>query len=476
MDQEQHTDKPIESLVKNTAIFAVGTFASKVLVLLITPLCTHFISTEDMGTYDLLYTIVLLLQPIAVLAVPESLFRWLLDDSSDKKSIVSTWTTLFVLLFAVFSVVYWAVYVAVGFDNAVLLYVLVAMSCVYQSLQYGTRGLHANKLFAAQGVLYAALYTGISFLFVACLGIGYQGLLYALLIAMTACSVIMVARQPDIRRFSLAWFSRASAVEMLRYSVFLLPNALSWWALSWLSRLFVVGFLGLAANGIFSIATRFPSALNMIVNIFIPAWQEQAVGTFQNEDRDDYYSLVFRHYSRLVLSSLLVILPLTGLFVSLFIDSAYGEVIKYVPALYFGAVFSALASFFGVFYLCAKNTGGAAVTTVLGVTVTAILNCALIPPLGLQGACLANLLGNLTMWSARLVQTRRYCKIAIRWNELLVLMSSVVVMSAAVVSVSGIHWHVVFLVVGCLLTLAVNRSSLSFLASMLKRKAVKRGQ
>lgn len=473
MDQEQHTDKPIETLVKNTAIFAVGTFASRVLVLLVTPLCTHFISTEDMGTYDLLYTIVLLLQPIAVLAVPESLFRWLLDDSSDKKSIVSTWTTLFVLLFAAFSVVYWAVCFAVGFDNAVLLYVLVAMSCVYQSLQYGTRGLHSNKLFAAQGVLYAVLYTGFSFLFVACLGVGYKGLLYALLIAMTACSIVMVARQPDIRRLSLAWFSRASAGEMLRYSVFLLPNALSWWALSWLSRLFVVGFLGLAANGIFSIATRFPSALSMIVNIFIPAWQEQAVGTFQNEGRDGYYSLVFRHYARLVLSSLLVILPLTGLFVSLFIDPAYGEVIEYVPALYFGAVFSALASFFGVFYLCAKNTGGAAVTTVLGVAVTAISNYVLIPLLGLQGACLANMLGNLTMWLARLVQTRDYCTIAIRRSELLALMASVIVMSAAVAFILDNRWYSVLLVLGCALVFVINRSSLSYLASMIRDKISK---
>lgn len=476
MNIKQYPDKPIESLVKNTAIFAVGTFASKALVLLITPLCTHFISAEDMGTYDLLYTIVLLLQPIAVLAIPESLFRWLLDDSADKKSIVSTWTLLFALLFAAFSVLYWAAYFSIGFDNAMLLYILVAVSCVYQSLQYGTRGLHANKLFAAQGVLYAALYTGLSFLLVAYLDVGYRGLLYALLVAMVVCSAVMVVRQPDIRRLSLTCFSRASAGEMLRYSVFLLPNALSWWALSWLSRLFVVGFLGLAANGIFSIATKFPSALTMIVNIFIPAWQEQAVGTFRNEDKDAYYSLVLRHYSRLVLSSLLVILPLTGLFVSLFIDAAYGEVINYVPVLYLGAVFSALSSFFGVFYLCAKNTGGAAMTTVLGVVVTAAGNLSLVHWLGLQGACVANMLGSLTMWAARLVQTRRYCKIVVRWRELFSLTVLVAAMSAAVVSNPGAYWYTVLFAVGCISVLVINRSSLSFLLSMLKRKAAKRKQ
>lgn len=73
------------ALIKNTGIFAIGTFGSKILTLLIIPLCTHYIATDDMGIYDMVYTIIALLQPIAVLAIPESLFRWVIDAKADKK-------------------------------------------------------------------------------------------------------------------------------------------------------------------------------------------------------------------------------------------------------------------------------------------------------------------------------------------------------------------------------------------------------
>lgn len=51
------------ALIKNTGIFAIGTFGSKILTLLIIPLCTHYIATDDMGIYDMVYTIIALLQP-----------------------------------------------------------------------------------------------------------------------------------------------------------------------------------------------------------------------------------------------------------------------------------------------------------------------------------------------------------------------------------------------------------------------------
>lgn len=79
-----------KALIKNTGIFAIGTFGSKILTLLIIPLCTHYIATDDMGVYDMVYTIIALLQPIAVLAIPESLFRWVIDAKADKKSVYST--------------------------------------------------------------------------------------------------------------------------------------------------------------------------------------------------------------------------------------------------------------------------------------------------------------------------------------------------------------------------------------------------
>ena len=57
------------ALIKNTGIFAIGTFGSKILTLLIIPLWTHYIATDDMGIYDMVYTIIALLQPLILIFI-----------------------------------------------------------------------------------------------------------------------------------------------------------------------------------------------------------------------------------------------------------------------------------------------------------------------------------------------------------------------------------------------------------------------
>ncbi|WP_419060639.1 lipopolysaccharide biosynthesis protein [Enteroscipio rubneri] len=457
-----------KNLLKNTGIFAVGTFGSKVLSLLIIPLCTHYIDTENMGVYDMSYTVVQLLMPIAMLSVAEALFRWLLDEAIDKKKILSTWAALFSTFMLVFTVAYWSAWAFLRFDDAPLMYLLVVTGCAYGSVQYGTRGLRNNKLFAASGIFYAVVYCALTFYLVVILRVGYRGLLEAILIATVGTTALLVALQPDLRQASRKLFDRSLAKEMTRYSVFLLPNQLCWWAISWLGRLIVVGFLGYAANGIFSVAMKFPSALSMVSAVFFPAWQEQAISLFGKDGSEEYFSSVFRRYARIFLSLLLPGVPFTILFVRIFMDSSYAQAADLVALLYLGASFSAFSSFFGVLYLCARDTKGAASTTVIGAMVNAAASLVLVPTAGIIGAAAANMLGNLLMWLVRTRQTRRYATISVAWGEVVLL--SVVGLATGVLCGALVeNWQLLTATfVGVVMMLAVNRTSIGWILGLLK--------
>ena len=47
-----------KDLVKNTLLFTVGNAGAKLLMLIIVPLYTYYVSTEQMGQYDLVNTYV----------------------------------------------------------------------------------------------------------------------------------------------------------------------------------------------------------------------------------------------------------------------------------------------------------------------------------------------------------------------------------------------------------------------------------
>lgn len=466
---ERESQSHAKNLLKNTGIFAIGTFGSKILTLLIIPLCTHYIATDDMGVYDMVYTVMALLQPIAVLAIPESLFRWIIDDNASKKSIYSTWLGLFVGLTTSFSLIYWLCWVVFRFSDASLMYALVVLGCLYQSFQYGTRGLHNNILFAISGIVYSIVYCLGCYLLVAKLHVGYQGLLYAILAATCVASLLLVIPQRELRSFVFSGVDAHVAWDMLRYSLFLLPNQLSWWAMTMLGRLIIVAFIGYSANGVFSVAMKFPSALSMVSNVFTPAWQEQAVMLFSRKDKDVYFSKVFNQYALLLATLLIPGVPLTKLFVQIAMDPAYHSCFDVVALLYLGAVFNALSAFIGVLYMCARDTKGAAITTLVGALINIVLSLVLVPTIGLMGAALGNLIGNAAILIFRLRQTDKYCSLRVDWWKLIACVVAVIISSLAASAVSS-------LATICLLSLAcfaffciANRKSLSLLRGFLKR-------
>lgn len=458
------------SLIKNTGVFAIGVFGSKVLTALLLPLCTHYVSTEGMGTYDLIYTVVELLKPVAILAIPESLFRWLVESSSNKRGVISSWTALLACFMIGFSVAYWIVYLLIRFGDPLLIYLLIVTGCLYLGAQMGTRGLRNNRLFAVQGIIYALVLCGGSAVLLIGCSMGYTGLLLTTLFANVSATAVMVAMQPELIRPSLKAVSRRTMREMLRYSAALLPNSISWWCINWLSRISIVYLIGVAANGIYSIASRFPTAINMMSQIFQQAWQEHAIVEYGRADREEYFSGIFSNYSRLMASLLCPLAPATGAFIVLFTDPSFAEAKDVVGTLYLAAVFSAFSAFYGTLYLCEKATGGASLTTAVGAVVNIVMSFPLCSLFGLQGAAAAVCASQLVVWIVRVRATGKYCKIRVDARSLALPLALSMPCMAATILLSDPIQLLAATAVGIAVFVLLNIKSARSVVAMLKSK------
>ena len=78
-----------KKLISNTLILGAGTFASKVIVLLMMPLYTSILSPEQFGTADIVTQTANMIIPIACIGICEGLFRFSLD-AEDKKKVFTT--------------------------------------------------------------------------------------------------------------------------------------------------------------------------------------------------------------------------------------------------------------------------------------------------------------------------------------------------------------------------------------------------
>ena len=84
-------------LLKNTIIYTISNFGSKILTFLIVPLYTFYLTTSEFGIYDTILSIINLLAPLCVLAIHEGLLRWLLKSNEKHEEIIGSGLLLLLL-------------------------------------------------------------------------------------------------------------------------------------------------------------------------------------------------------------------------------------------------------------------------------------------------------------------------------------------------------------------------------------------
>jgi O-antigen/teichoic acid export membrane protein len=64
---------------------------------------------------------------------------------------------------------------------------------------------------------------------------------------------------------------------MLRYSIPLMPSSLFWWITNLSDRFIILHYLSSSINGQYEAASRIPTMIVLVSNIFTEAWQMSAV-------------------------------------------------------------------------------------------------------------------------------------------------------------------------------------------------------
>ena len=72
-------------LLKDTVVFAIGGIGSKVILFLLVPLYTNYLSTQEYGTADLIFTVSQFIIPFVSLVVFDATVRFALSKNEKKE-------------------------------------------------------------------------------------------------------------------------------------------------------------------------------------------------------------------------------------------------------------------------------------------------------------------------------------------------------------------------------------------------------
>lgn len=409
-------------LIKNTIIYALGSFFSRFLNFLVIPIYTNFLTVRDYGYFDLITTTISLLLPLVTFQINDGLYRYMLESEtqSAKKEVVSSSIFIIFRNLIIFIIIYILTvsYIEIKYDYLILVYFTTFV--MYDFLNQVARALRENLIYVLSGILNTILTLSFTIMLLMITDYGVAALLFSMSVSMV---LAMFFTGYKINIFSyIEWNSinKELKSKLISYSVPLIPNIINWWVMNISDRYLLTLFIGLEANGIYAIANKISSILLVFNSVFYLAWQETAITEYNSEDRNEFYTKMFNKYLVFQVAVFLVLLSVSKSLVSLFVDEKFHEAVKYLPFLYLGAIFSAFSSFYGTGYQSAKDTKGAFYSSVYGSIINILINLVAIPVIGIQAAALSTMLAFLTMWLIRIYQTRKYFNIDINRKNALI--------------------------------------------------------
>ena len=81
-------NKQRSSLAKNTLIYAIGNFGSKILAYVMVLVYSYYITPEELGYYDVVLTTISMVQPLVIFQINDGVFRFLIDSEKNRKAAI----------------------------------------------------------------------------------------------------------------------------------------------------------------------------------------------------------------------------------------------------------------------------------------------------------------------------------------------------------------------------------------------------
>ena len=282
-----------KELIKNTAIIAFGKICTQLISFFLLPLYTKVLSTSEYGIVDLVITYTSFFLPLATLALEQSVFRYLIDvrdDEGGKKNFISTSLFFFVITILLIGIILLLIYLI--FKNSILIFfgMVLLSSALSTMLLQICRGLGDNIGYSLASFITAIVQIVCNILFLTVLNWGASGMMIASFCGNTA-AIVFISIKCNLRKYlSRKSIKITTFKDMLQYSLPLVPNQLSWWALQASDKVIVQFFIGVSGNGVIAVANKFSSAYMQFNTIFNVSWTESAALHINDNDAKDFFT------------------------------------------------------------------------------------------------------------------------------------------------------------------------------------------
>lgn len=465
-----------KEFLKNTMIVSFGKICTQLITFFLLPLYTSVLSTEEYGVVDLLNTMVSFVLPLVSLKIEQGVFRFLIDyrnNEENQKELISTTFVIALIQIGIFSVLYCLTSCFINNDFKFFLVLnLIANLCSSIMLQI-CRGLGDNLKYASGSLVSGVVTVVLNVLFICVFKWNAYGMLLATFMGHATCTIYLFISKKIYSLIDFRLFNKQKAFSLLKYSMPLVPNLLSWWIVNASDRMIISYFLGISYNGIYSAANKFSSVITTLYSVFNLTWTESASLYIDGEDANSFFSHIFDIILRLFGGLCLCVITFMPIVFPILINSKFADAYYQIPILIIGSLFNIFVSFLGSIYIAKKKTNEIAKTSFYAAIINMLINFLGIKLIGLYAASISTAVAYMVMFIYRYLDSKKYIVLTVD-KKLVLSLGVLYVISLFIYYQNKFTWTVVWIFFSLIGVILLNKKSISyiydFVMSKLKRK------
>ena len=416
----------VKGLFRNLAIYGLGDVATSLVSLLLLPVYTRYLSTEDYGVIAMLLTIE---------AVAKILFRWGVDtafmrmyfDCPDQPARQRLASTIFFFLVAANGALLVAGALGAGWLSAWLfdtprhagLITLVIVNTFVVGFYFipfqVLRIREESRLFITL-VFGRSLGTIIARL-VLVIGahLGVLGVVAADVLVTAVFTLVMVRWYAPLIR---PVFSRPLLNDALAFGLPRIPHAVANQVIGIADKYFLNAFATLRDVGLYSIGASFGLALKLFLSAFEYAWTPFFLGAMKEPDAKEIYSKVSTYVVAVLVLLVAGLCAVAPDLIRLMTEEKFHAAAVVTPWIALGVMFQGLYLVGSIGLIITRRTSRYPIATGIAAATSVASNYLLVPRYGLLGAAWSQTIAYGTLSLVTIAFSWREYPIRYEWNRL----------------------------------------------------------
>ena len=462
-----------KALFRNTGIIAIGQISTRLINFFLLPLYTAILSQEEYGLVDLLSTYSSFIAVIVGLQLSQAAFRFLVtcrDDPEKTTKVISTIVAITGAVSLIYATLFGIASPLIHLECKWYLLVHVIAALYLQTISCIARGLGRNADYALGNFISAAISLIFNVIAIAVLRLGVPAMLLAYIIGPFVGGTIIFARSKVWRYIRRKGISKDESGTIIKYSLPLVPNELSWSVIHASDRMVIAHFMSVAANGIIAVASKFSAIYTTAFSIFNTSWTEQVVLHYKDEGGPEYICGMFDKMVTLFGTIAIGIISCMPFAFNIFVNEKFSSAYPLVPLYMVAVFFNAIIGMVSAIYLIENETKRVAVSTAAAAAINLLVDLALVKAIGTYAAPFSSACGYaaISFWRLHDIN-KRHCRITMPVKKILILLSMLAVSLVSYYLFGKIIQAMCLLIIVAL-AVVINKDFLVEIWSMLKRK------